>query len=103
MEHVHETGERRRVRSLFISDVHVGSRFAQAEAFPAFLEAFQPEFLYIVGISSTAGACSDWQPVNSRRNGVWSSPVADVSLVTRFGTGFAITQRRGNLASMEQG
>jgi UDP-2,3-diacylglucosamine pyrophosphatase LpxH len=49
MEHIHETGERRRVRSLFISDVHLGSRFAQADAFLAFLEAYQPEFLYIVG------------------------------------------------------
>jgi UDP-2,3-diacylglucosamine pyrophosphatase LpxH len=49
MEHVHETAECRRVRSLFISDVHLGSRFAQADAFLAFLEAYQPEFLYIVG------------------------------------------------------
>lgn len=49
MEHVHETAERRRVRTLFISDVHLGSRFAQADAFLAFLEAYQPEFLYIVG------------------------------------------------------
>jgi len=49
MHHVHETGERRRVRSLFISDLHLGSRFAQAEAFLAFLEAYQPEYRYIVG------------------------------------------------------
>lgn len=49
MEHVCETAECRRVRSLFISDVHLGSRFAQADAFLAFLEAYQPEFLYIVG------------------------------------------------------
>ena len=49
MEHVQESAEYRRVRSLFISDVHLGSRFANADAFLAFLEAYQPEFLYIVG------------------------------------------------------
>ena len=49
MEHVHETGERRRVRSLFVSDLHLGSRFSQAEAFLTFLEAYQPEYLYLVG------------------------------------------------------
>ena len=49
MEHVHDTGERRRVRSLFVSDLHLGSRFAQAEPFLTFLEAHQPEYLYIVG------------------------------------------------------
>jgi len=40
---------RRRFRSLFISDVHLGCRYAQAEAFLSFLESAQPEQLYIVG------------------------------------------------------
>jgi len=69
MEQVHETGERRRVRSLFISDLHLGSRFAQAEAFLAFLEAYQPEYLYIVGDFLDGWSLQRswrWQPVNTR-------------------------------------
>jgi UDP-2,3-diacylglucosamine pyrophosphatase LpxH len=49
MDRVQEMGERRRVRSLFISDLHLGSRFGQAEAFLTFLEAYQPQYVYIVG------------------------------------------------------
>jgi len=69
MEQVHETGERRRVRSLFISDLHLGSRFAQAEAFLAFLEAYQPEYLYIVGDFLDGWSLQRawrWQPVSTR-------------------------------------
>jgi UDP-2,3-diacylglucosamine pyrophosphatase LpxH len=69
MDHGHETGERRRVRSLFISDLHLGSRFAQAEAFLAFLESYQPEYLYIVGDFIDGWSlqrCWRWRPVNSR-------------------------------------
>ena len=40
---------RRRFRTLFVSDVHLGCRYAQAERFLAFLEEVQPERLYIVG------------------------------------------------------
>ncbi len=69
MESIPDMGERRRVRSLFISDVHLGSRFAQAEAFLAFLESYQPEFLYIVG-DFLDGWCLQrawrWRPVNTR-------------------------------------
>lgn len=69
MEHVHDTGERRRVRSLFISDLHLGSRFAQAEAFLTFLEAYQPEYLYIVGDFVDGWSLQRswrWSPVNTR-------------------------------------
>ena len=41
--------EPRRVRSLFVSDVHLGIRFCQAEAFSQLLETYQPENLYLVG------------------------------------------------------
>lgn len=37
------------VRSLFISDVHLGSKHTQAEAFLELLERYEPEHLYIVG------------------------------------------------------
>jgi UDP-2,3-diacylglucosamine pyrophosphatase LpxH len=41
--------ERRRVRSLFVSDVHLGCRHSQAEEFLAFLQQHQPKYLYIIG------------------------------------------------------
>ena len=40
---------RRCFRTLFVSDVHLGCRYAQAEKFLAFLEQVQPEHIYIVG------------------------------------------------------
>ncbi|MEI8016726.1 MAG: UDP-2,3-diacylglucosamine diphosphatase [Schlesneria sp.] len=40
---------RRSFRTLFVSDVHLGCRYAQAEKFLAFLEQVQPEQIYIVG------------------------------------------------------
>jgi UDP-2,3-diacylglucosamine pyrophosphatase LpxH len=39
----------RPIRSIFISDVHLGCKYANAEALLAFLKGQQPEFLYIVG------------------------------------------------------
>lgn len=69
MAYVHDTGERRRVRSLFVSDLHLGSRFAQAEAFLTFLEAYQPEYLYIVGDFLDGWSLQRswrWRPVNTR-------------------------------------
>jgi hypothetical protein len=69
MAHVRDTGERRRVRSLFVSDVHLGSRFAQAEAFLTFLEAYQPDYLYIVGDFLDGWSLQRswyWRPVNTR-------------------------------------
>jgi UDP-2,3-diacylglucosamine pyrophosphatase LpxH len=37
------------IRSIFISDAHLGCRYTQAEALLAFLKNHQPQFLYIVG------------------------------------------------------
>lgn len=39
----------REVRSIFISDVHLGSRFCRPELVQRFLQDHQPEFLYLVG------------------------------------------------------
>ena len=38
-----------RVRSLFISDVHLGSGFSRADALFEFLGGFEPDRLYLVG------------------------------------------------------
>ena len=38
-----------RVRTLFVSDVHLGCRHAQTDAFLSFLSAYQPDTLYIAG------------------------------------------------------
>lgn len=40
---------RRSVRSIFISDVHLGCKYSHAEAFLDFLEYHDPENVYIVG------------------------------------------------------
>ena len=40
---------RDRVRAIFVSDVHLGCRHSQAEAFLEFLFAHQPERIYLVG------------------------------------------------------
>lgn len=37
------------VRSLFVSDVHLGSKHSQADAFLEILERYEPQHLYIVG------------------------------------------------------
>lgn len=37
------------VRSVFISDVHLGSRHSQADQLLNFLSRYQPEYLYLVG------------------------------------------------------
>lgn len=39
----------RRIRSIFISDTHLGCKYSQAETLLAFLNSHQPEFLYLVG------------------------------------------------------
>lgn len=39
----------RKARSIFISDVHLGSKFAKASDLKTFLKTHQPEYLYIVG------------------------------------------------------
>lgn len=46
---MHRQGRLRKIRSLFVSDVHLGCRFAHADAFLEFLNAHEPECLYLVG------------------------------------------------------
>ena len=66
----HPRGATRRCfRTLFISDVHLGCRYAQAEKFLAFLEQVQPEQIYIVGDFIDGWRLSrrwHWQPVYVR-------------------------------------
>ncbi|MFN0019563.1 MAG: UDP-2,3-diacylglucosamine diphosphatase [Pirellulaceae bacterium] len=40
---------RRRSRTLFVSDLHLGSRHCRAEAFLAFIETQRPDQIYLVG------------------------------------------------------
>ena len=40
---------RKSVRTVFVSDIHLGCRHAQADAFLRFLEAIEPQQLYLVG------------------------------------------------------
>ncbi|MDX1947093.1 MAG: UDP-2,3-diacylglucosamine diphosphatase [Pirellulaceae bacterium] len=40
---------RQRVRSVFISDTHLGCRYSQAEPLLAFLSEIEPDYLYLVG------------------------------------------------------
>lgn len=42
-------GLRRRVRSVFLSDTHLGCRYSQAESLLAFLNQIEPDYLYLVG------------------------------------------------------
>src|SRR5262245_12248759 len=39
----------RRVRTLFVSDVHLGCRFAQADNFLSYIERIRPERIFILG------------------------------------------------------
>ena len=39
----------KRVRALFLSDIHLGSRACQAERLLAFLKGYESEYLYLVG------------------------------------------------------
>ena len=39
----------RKLRSVFLSDVHLGSRYAQADSLFEFLKAIEPNYLYLVG------------------------------------------------------
>jgi UDP-2,3-diacylglucosamine pyrophosphatase LpxH len=42
-------GRFRRVRTIFLSDLHLGCKYSQAEALLAFLRDQQPDYLYLVG------------------------------------------------------
>ena len=44
-----EASETRHFRTLFISDVHLGTRACQAESLLAFLRAHESEYLYLLG------------------------------------------------------
>ena len=44
-----ETPSGTRVRSVFISDIHLGSAYSQVEALTKFLSRVRPEFVYLVG------------------------------------------------------
>jgi len=39
----------RKVRSLFVSDLHLGSRFSRVELLLEYLQSHQPQYLYLVG------------------------------------------------------
>lgn len=42
-------GPRYAIRSLFVSDLHLGSRYSRAADLLALLERYEPEYLYLVG------------------------------------------------------
>src|SRR5262245_26480266 len=57
------------IRSVFLSDIHLGSKYLQAESLLAFLNAIQPEYLYLVGDIIDGWRLRQrwhWQPVFSR-------------------------------------
>jgi UDP-2,3-diacylglucosamine pyrophosphatase LpxH len=59
----------RRLRSVFISDTHLGSRYAQAEPLLAFLQQIKPDYLYLVGDIIDGWRLAHrwhWQPAFSR-------------------------------------
>lgn len=56
------------VRSLFISDVHLGSRYCRPEPLTQLLHSVSPEYLYIVG-----DLCDGWL---LRRNWKWQASYA---------------------------
>jgi UDP-2,3-diacylglucosamine pyrophosphatase LpxH len=49
MQHAGILSDPRQVRAIFISDVHLGSRYAHAEELLAFLQTHEPLYVYIVG------------------------------------------------------
>lgn len=46
---IHPNARERSVRTLFVSDVHLGCRYAQPENFLSYIEKVRPEQLYILG------------------------------------------------------
>jgi UDP-2,3-diacylglucosamine pyrophosphatase LpxH len=43
------SSDRRRVRTIFLSDVHLGSRYSHADQLLSYLEAYDADYVYIVG------------------------------------------------------
>jgi UDP-2,3-diacylglucosamine pyrophosphatase LpxH len=59
----------RSIRTLIVSDVHLGNRFAQADHFLAYLNRFRPEQLFILGDFLDGWELSTrwhWKPVYSQ-------------------------------------
>ncbi|MBS0265949.1 MAG: UDP-2,3-diacylglucosamine diphosphatase [Planctomycetes bacterium] len=44
-----EISQERRVRTIIVSDIHLGCRFSQAEHFLTFLKSVRPEQIYVLG------------------------------------------------------
>ncbi len=63
-------GKRRRVRSLFVSDIHLGCRHAHVAEFLDFLDRYQPEQIFIVG------DFIDWWKL--RRSHAWQQVFNDI-------------------------
>ncbi|MHC4878335.1 MAG: UDP-2,3-diacylglucosamine diphosphatase [Planctomycetota bacterium] len=67
--YVEQNTQERNVRTLIVSDVHLGCRFSQAENFLAFLNTIRPERFYILGDFFDGwklGVKWRWEPVYSR-------------------------------------
>jgi len=59
----------RQVRTLFVSDIHLGCKYAQAENFLAFIENIRPERLFVLGDFFDGwklGSGWHWPPVYTR-------------------------------------
>lgn len=59
----------RPARSVFVSDIHLGTRLSNARAFLAFLETVEPQFLYLVGDVLDGWSLTKkfyWPPENTR-------------------------------------
>jgi UDP-2,3-diacylglucosamine pyrophosphatase LpxH len=59
----------RRIRSIFLSDTHLGCKHARAEALATFLESHQPEHLFLVGDFIDGWKLKKvwrWSPVETR-------------------------------------
>lgn len=62
-------GPGRQIRSVFLSDTHLGCRWSQAESLLAFLREIEPQYLYLVGDIIDGWRLRrrwHWQPVYSR-------------------------------------
>lgn len=63
------TFKSRPARTVFVSDVHLGTRLSNAAAFLAFLETVEPEYLYLVGDILDGWSLTKkfyWPPENTR-------------------------------------
>ena len=66
---VHPKSDMQKVRTLFVSDIHLGCRFAQPENFLSYLESVEPETIYILGDFLDGWKLKSswfWKPVYTR-------------------------------------